>query len=319
MDGSIPLSRRTVDEKPEELDCLFIDSERSNIDHSAELGVGEYGRVYQADLYVPLAHQTMRVAVKTLKADTSKDLRLAVAERAAQEGYLGASFFFSRNGHAELQNPALVFPTLGYRLAAFNPRLQEHIASAIVSDPNIESKDLPSQLDTLVVSPLQQTPPPTQPIFVVLDALDECQEQGTKELLRLLLSEVPKIPFTFKVLITSRPESHIQSIFHHADNYQGVILHDVESSIIKSDIRLYFQTSLASIPAHLVHPSPKTWVRPEDIELLVERAEKLFVIAAGLRRFIFDETVNDPRSQLNTLLRREEHSGMKLTIDGVYL
>jgi len=46
------------------------------IHQSDKLGAGGYSEVYQADLYVPIADQTMRVAVKTLRSDPSKDLRV---------------------------------------------------------------------------------------------------------------------------------------------------------------------------------------------------------------------------------------------------
>ncbi|KAG8990677.1 hypothetical protein FRB94_013183 [Tulasnella sp. JGI-2019a] len=75
----IGLGRRIVDETLEELDFLFIDnkSTKLEIDKSARLGTGGAGDVFQADLFVAIAQQTIRVAVKILRSHESKDLRVA--------------------------------------------------------------------------------------------------------------------------------------------------------------------------------------------------------------------------------------------------
>ncbi|KAG9011290.1 hypothetical protein FRB93_003091 [Tulasnella sp. JGI-2019a] len=81
MEGDLKLDRRRVDEALEELDFLFVDTEsdpnRLQIDKSASLGAGGAGEVFQADLFVASAQQTIRVAVKILRSHTTKDLRVA--------------------------------------------------------------------------------------------------------------------------------------------------------------------------------------------------------------------------------------------------
>ncbi|KAG9011278.1 hypothetical protein FRB94_003285 [Tulasnella sp. JGI-2019a] len=61
-----------------------------------------------------------------------------LAEEAARDGYLAASFFFSRGGEEELSNPTLVFPTLAYQLGHFDPSFLPHFdqAAEIVSGPH---------------------------------------------------------------------------------------------------------------------------------------------------------------------------------------
>ncbi|KAG8988564.1 hypothetical protein FRB93_004055 [Tulasnella sp. JGI-2019a] len=227
-----------------------------------------------------------------------------LAKRAAQGGYLGASLFFSRSGEAELRNPALVFPTLAYQLCGFGETFYKRIEKAVKEDSEVGYQDLQSQFYALIVGPLQQSPLPSHPILVVLDALDECQEQGAKELLRLLLLGVPKIAFPLKVFITSRPESHIRSIFSHTNNIHRVILHDIELSVIKNDIRLYLQTSLAAIKGSAGRQVLQPLARPDEIEILVERAGKLFSVATMFVRLIDDIQVPDPRQRLDSFLQR---------------
>ncbi|KAG9037441.1 hypothetical protein FRB95_005731 [Tulasnella sp. JGI-2019a] len=206
-----------------------------------------------------------------------------LAEEAARGGYLAASFFFSRAGEADLSNAALVFPTLAYQLGHFSPHFLSHFGRAAEVSPG--AVGLAIQLRQLIMEPLQRVTPPSEPLLIVLDAIDECQKQGAKELVRLLLSEVSKVPFPLKIFMTSRPEPHLRSIFNHTDNLQQLVLHDIEASIVKNDIRLYLQTSFAEIPGRLDLPIGRRWVRHDEIEALVERAETLFIVAATFARF----------------------------------
>ncbi|KAG8988561.1 hypothetical protein FRB93_004052 [Tulasnella sp. JGI-2019a] len=66
-----------VDESLDELGFLFIHPDRLKVDTSANLGGGGFVDVFEADLFVPLAQQTIRVAVKTLGSDPPKDFRVA--------------------------------------------------------------------------------------------------------------------------------------------------------------------------------------------------------------------------------------------------
>ncbi|KAG9025030.1 hypothetical protein FRB95_010624 [Tulasnella sp. JGI-2019a] len=121
--------------------------------------------------------------------------------------------------------------------------------------------------------------------------------------------------------MTSRPEPHLRSIFSHTDNLQQLILHDIEASIVKNDIRLYLQTSFAEIPGRLRLRIGRRWARHDEIEALVERAETLFIVAATFARFAGDHGVKNPRQQLDLLLQRSESSftGPDHTIDELYL
>ncbi|KAG9011296.1 hypothetical protein FRB93_003098 [Tulasnella sp. JGI-2019a] len=243
-----------------------------------------------------------------------------LAEEAARDGYLVASFFFSREGEAELSNPALVFPTLAYQLGNFSPSFLLHFGRAAEASLSAAYESLETQLHKLIVTPLQYVRA-SKPLLIVLDALDECQKGGAKEFLRLLLSEVSKVPVPLKIFMTARPEPHLRSIFSHAENLRRVILHDIEASVVKNDIRLYLRTSFAEIPKRLKLPIGRTWARHDEIEALVERAETLFIVAATFARFAGDDAVRNPRKQLDLLLQRDETSFTRPnhTIDELYL
>ncbi|KAG9013217.1 hypothetical protein FRB94_003287 [Tulasnella sp. JGI-2019a] len=244
-----------------------------------------------------------------------------LAEEAARDGYLGASFFFSRGGEPKLSNPTLVFSTLAYQLAHFDPSFLLHFGRAAEIASGEASESLATQLQRLIIEPLRRVTPPSKPLLIVLDAIDECQKQGAKELLRSLLSEVPKVPLSLKIFMTSRPEPHLRSIFNHAGNLHKLILHDIEASIVKNDIRLYLKTSFAGIPGRLDLPIGRGWARLDEIEALVERSETLFIVAVTFARFAGDYEAKNPRQQLDLLLERSESSftGPNHTVDELYL
>lgn len=229
-----------------------------------------------------------------------------VAQLMAKSGRLGASFFFSRTGEAELRDASVVFTTLAYHLSRFDQELGSLIAHALGRDPDAVHDGLKLQLNKLIVAPVGRASSQREPVVIVLDALDECEGQGARELLRLLLAEVPKLAFPLKIFVSSRPEPHIRNCFNQPETHRRVILHHADAAVIKSDIRLYLRISFDRIAEEAEPPLPKTWVRSDEIEALVERTGQLFIIVATACRFIGDDKASDPRRHLDAILYRSD-------------
>lgn len=224
-----------------------------------------------------------------------------IVNRAHARGVLGASFFFSRQD-ANLSTPGLVFPELAFQLAQFDPVLKAHIAKALDNVPDLGNKATNIQFNDLIIGPLIRTNIPGG-IIIVLDALDECKASGAADILQLLLTHVGRVPFPIFVFISSRPEPHIR----HALDAQGtstkVVLHDVEHSVVQSDINLYVRSHFTTIPDLLPELQLKAdWAKEENIRMLVANSGKLFIYAATALRFIADNIVRDPARQLDMLL-----------------
>jgi NACHT domain len=230
-----------------------------------------------------------------------------IAERAQDKAMLGASFFFSRN-YAPLRDPGLVFPTLAFQLAQSDKQFKDVIVEALQQDPRVEDKELLVQFQGLILTPLLKINPSPQPTLIVLDALDECEEKGAVEILRLLLSSGTRIPF-LRFLITSRPEPHISAVFAQTPDLAKTILHDVEVSVIQQDIRIYISTELAKISQKFDPPMRADWATEAEMNSLVEKSGKLFVYAATAIQFIGDDRVKDPRRQLSLIL--DTHSAQQ--------
>jgi hypothetical protein len=118
---------------------------------------------------------------------------------------------------------------------------------ALKNDPTLGEKKLLPQLQGLILEPLLKVNPKQQPVLILLDALDECEDRGAAEILRLLFSLVTRIPF-LRILITRRPEPHISLVFDEELNHAKTVLHDIETSVIQEDIRLYLHSELVKIP-----------------------------------------------------------------------
>lgn len=248
-------------------------------------------------------------------------IALTVAEQARSQKILGATFFFSRNGEAELRDPSRVFPSIAYQLAQFDPEFSRSITDAVEKDPEAAYASLKEQLQTLIVKPLSASRiSRNRVVLVVLDALDECETTGAKEILRHLLASAPRFPFHLKILITTRPEAHIRSVLDTPANLQITVLHDIDLSIVQHDIRLFLNTKLAALPDELGLCLEKPWVDESEVDALAMKAGKLFVWAAVALRFVADEHVLDPRRQLDVLLGLHTSGGSPYDeLDELYL
>lgn len=222
-----------------------------------------------------------------------------IAQRAGDMGHLGGEFFFSAEGDKELRDPALVFPTIAYQLARFDPEFGQRLIMALQADPDVAFAAPQQQLQRLFVKPLSGLQrDATRNILIVLDAIDECEDRDDHEILQLLVAAQPTLPCFLKILISSRPEPRIRSIL---SNQHTVTLHNIEASVVKDDIRLYLQTQLTRLPEKLNVDLPQDWVTDREIETLVDGAGTLFLYAVASVGFLSESL--DPRRALDVLLK----------------
>jgi hypothetical protein len=168
------------------------------------------------------------------------------SEVIAKDGFLGASFFCSRDylNRRELKN---IFPTLAHQLACHYPHFRHHIITSIKKDPTLAHTSLISQLENLLMIPsLGQD----ISCIIVIDALDECiDDQPASAILSVLGRFAKQLPLV-KFFITGRPEPRIRSGFRLPllePLTQIFLLHEVELSSVNNDIRLYLTQKLTAI------------------------------------------------------------------------
>jgi len=234
-----------------------------------------------------------------------------IAERLFTDDRLGASFFCSRD-FEDRRNLHFIFPTLATQLARKYPEFRKILVPLIQSDPGIADASLRDQMNRLITQPLKKSNIST---VIVIDALDECEDEGSASailsVLGRLVSEIPKVKF----FLTGRPEPRISKGFRSllltrvADMF---ILHNVKPDQVDGDIRLFFRNSFSKLADHW--DELENWPAEEQLDDLCRRAAGLFVYAAATVKFI-DNNKGDPRDQLDLLLESQKigtHEGKPL-------
>ena len=242
-----------------------------------------------------------------------------VAQSFADEGQLGASFFFKK-GEGNRGNASRFFTTIAKDLIAYMPGLILGIRKAIDANPTISEKALKDQFEKLILQPLlesKQAPPHALGLIVVIDALDECeQEEDVRAILHLLSRTKDISPVSLRVFITSRPELPMRLGFKQMSDgtYQDLILHEVPKETIRHDITLFYEHELGEIREQ--RSLSLHWPSKDQIQALVEMAIPLFIFAATACRYIGD-THDNPQKRLDIVLQYQTTKVSHL--DRVYL
>ena len=223
------------------------------------------------------------------------------AEMSFADGKLGASFFCSRD-FEDRSNLQIIFPTLAFQLAHRYPPVREELLSVLRADPDVGQDTLCSQMERLIVDPLKTTQIST---LIIIDALDECKDdEPASAILSILSRYVDQIPHV-KFFITGRPEPRIRSGFRLTalrPITEILKLHEVERSLVDTDIKLFFRTRLAEIARNWSHCGvTEGWPLSSDIDTLCEKADGLFIYASTAVKFVASRH-HQPPKRLTTLV-----------------
>ena len=184
----------------------------------------------------------------------------------------------------------MIFPTLAFQLACQHPRFRKELLEVLKERPDVGHESLCSQMEKLIVGPLQATSIPT---LIIIDALDECKDkEPASAILSILSRYVDKIP-RVKFFITGRPEPRLRSGFRLeslAPITEVLKLHGVKSAVVDSDIELLFQTQLASLIKNRSNLDlTEDWPNPSDIKVLCKKAAGFFIYASTVIKFVASE------------------------------
>ncbi|KAF9642781.1 hypothetical protein BDM02DRAFT_3124172 [Thelephora ganbajun] len=224
-----------------------------------------------------------------------------VSERVFADGLLGASFFCSRD-FGDRGDFRLIFPTLAFQLAHKYPAFRSALVPLLRLNPDIVHESLVSQMGELIVEPLKSADVWT---VIVIDALDECKdEEPSSAILSVLgrfVEQIPKVKF----FITGRPEPRIKTGFRLpllVDSTDVFVLHDIDPSLVNSDIRLFLKHELFEVAQRYLLEG---WPSDEHIDLLCRRAGGLFVYAVATVRFL-DSSTHLPKRRLELIVNLPE-------------
>jgi len=211
------------------------------------------------------------------------------AETTFADGKLGASFFCSRD-FEDCSNLQMIFPTLAFQLAYRYPLFRKELLQVLKEHLDLGRESLLSQMEKFLVGPLKATATPT---LIIIDALDECKDrEPASAILSILFRYVDQIP-NVKFFITGRPEPRIRSGFRLqslAPITEVLKLHEVRPSVVDRDIRLLFQTQLASLAKDRSDLDlTEDWPSSSDITILCKKAAGFFIYASTVVKFVASE------------------------------
>ncbi|KAJ5710490.1 hypothetical protein N7488_004646 [Penicillium malachiteum] len=110
-------------------------------------------------------------------AGTGKSTIARTIARFFPSEQLAAATFFFKRGEADRGNDTRLFPTISRQLAIKIPDLAPSLQNALITDPDVGKKSLKVEFQELLLQPfleLDRSSSQIQVIFVVMDALDEC-------------------------------------------------------------------------------------------------------------------------------------------------
>jgi WD40 repeat protein len=242
-----------------------------------------------------------------------------VASTLHEKGRLGASFFFSRVD-SDRSSANKFFTTLAVQLVKALPALKSYVCDAIANNGDIPQLALSNQWEHLIFHPLSLLEgclllPLT--LVLVIDALDECKDDRDLRIILRLLTQVTYLKtIQLRVFVTSRPETPIRlgfremtEVIHHEE-----VLHQVSRSIVDHGVALFLRHEFDIITKERF--LKENWPGAEIIKELVQKADRLFIYAATVCRFIGDRNFL-PNKRLALVLQGGV-DGRSSTLDKIY-
>ena len=253
-------------------------------------------------------------------AGTGKStLAATVAARLRDTGCLAGSFVFSR-GAGDLARATRFVTTMAVQMAEAFPATAEALCRAVEENRGIYRIGLRDQWMQLILRPLREVGARGAPqtLTFVVDALDECESESDVRLLMQLFAEVKIVEsLNIKVFLTSRPDVPIRLGFKGIGKelHQDFVLHDISQEEIRHDIALYLAHEFGLIAKD--HELPENWPGGGVISELTRRADKLFIYAATIFRFIRDSPWS-PRVCLSKILDGDKTLSETRQLDVIY-
>ncbi|KAF5346544.1 hypothetical protein D9756_010035 [Leucocoprinus leucothites] len=228
-----------------------------------------------------------------------------VAEDLKKEGLLGAVFFFSRPNNRS--NPDVVIPTLVYQLAQLLPEYRRTIVQCITADPLILDKSRRVQFKELIIKPFLATTFHHQPLLIVLDGLDECNDRKAQcEFVEMISLHVwNERNLGLRWMICSRPEPDLKAVFSSRDSkaicrQQRLVIDDEEA---RNDVLSILWKGFEEIRERYPDQLAKDWPVESQVRFIADRASGHHGFASFILRFIGDRDYDDPSGRLEVCLR----------------
>ena len=225
-----------------------------------------------------------------------------VARSCDEAGLLASSFFFDRNV-PERSGPQRLFSTIAYDIAVLSHDISEYVSGILKRHRNVTTASPSRQFDQLILNPshLHRF---DKPMVIVMDALDEGY---TPELLKILREEIPKLPGSFRIFLTSRPEDHIVKDLSDAAHVVRRSI-DIHGDANQSDIGLYCRNRLRHVASR--KRLGADWPGPQLLGEFQKKAEGLFIWVSAVSEYLSSPKTYDADGKFRSLLSDRNLSGL---------
>ncbi|KAG8737856.1 hypothetical protein FRC10_007588 [Ceratobasidium sp. 414] len=234
----------------------------------------------------------------------------SVCQALDDDKLLAASFFCKRDD-PERRDPQRVLASLIHGLAVHCLSYGNEVVKALQEDISLCSSPVQTQYDKLVRDVLgsPSLACPSGCLVIVVDALDECGDQSTRERLLAYLLRMSQLVTWLRIVVTSRPDKGIEETFDQADT-AAFSSRDVYQYNASNDIHTFIQTRLAK--------SKNARLLPEDTgDRLTEHADGLFIWAQTACQFVLSS--HNPRDRLRAILAADGGPGqLTSALDSLY-
>jgi hypothetical protein len=250
----------------------------------------------------------------------------ALMQRIADLGlvYFGGCFFF-RRGASRCNVKDHLFSTLAYQLAMNVDGMLEAVDRAVVQDFSLPNMSAAVQLRGLIIEPIRLLSVPLNPIIIIIDGLDECEDFKSQREILTLIGQVTSDPdIAIRFIIASRPEYQICDMFNKEplrSRTRRLVLD--EGYDTAADIKRYLRESFQEIYLRnrdIMLDVRSPWPPAHHLRELVWRASGQFIYAATVVKFVDSDTdFRTPEEKLDIILT---HSPMQasafLELDRLY-
>jgi hypothetical protein len=203
---------------------------------------------------------------------------------------LSCFFFVDISG---IKDPKILFSTIAYDLSKSHGKIGEQVALAIELDRSLPSASISRQFKELILATKRHLT--DKPFVIVIDALDEVRDR--ESLLHVLADEVPHLPFSFRIFITSRAQEDIVIALSEKPHVHSEEF-DIYDCANQDDIRIYVEHRLEDIKKK--RTMGNDWPGKSVISEFTNKAEGLFLWVSTVCDYMF--SARDPNHQLEMLI-----------------
>ncbi|CCL98577.1 uncharacterized protein FIBRA_00578 [Fibroporia radiculosa] len=181
-----------------------------------------------------------------------------IAGQFHRQGALGSCFCFDRTRHADRRHEK-IWSTIARDLADHDPLIRRELARVVIhGTSDIKYTEDPTRQWERLVSVLRNvgTAKILVPVLIIIDALDESGETGTRaQILRMFAGEsgmmsqfMAKLPSNIRILVTSRPLPDIQDALDGLHHIERLSLDNIPPSWSEhDDVKLYIAAQLTPL------------------------------------------------------------------------